>query len=113
AAKALVLDQTGGTSLTLLRAVLTRWAWRSVAPNVRRRRTGRHYYQRPVPEGWFDSFEPDQTSWDDDQVLVTRRRPNYRERFDLLRGWNADLYCDLAAELADRPPTVELPQDII
>jgi len=109
-AKAAVLASTGGVPLTVLRALLMKWAWRSVVRHERRRIVGRRRYRRYVeqvePETWLDAdaVDPD-ALWDDDQTRPARERR-------IPAGWEPDLYSDVAAELADAP-SAGLPEELI
>jgi hypothetical protein len=115
-AKAIVTERTGGPTIALLRAVLTRWAWRDVARSVRRRRirrVARRHYERLEPEAWLTSngVVPE-SLLDDDQRRTTRPRKIYRERLDDPIEWQ-DLYGDLAAELAEGPVGATLPEQLL
>mgnify|MGYP001293331041 CR=1 FL=1 len=115
-AKAIVTERTGGPTIALLRAVLTRWAWRDVARSVRRRRirrVARRNYERLEPEAWLTSngVVPE-SLLDDDQRRTTRPRKIYRERLDDPIEWQ-DLYGDLAAELAEGPVGATLPEQLL
>ncbi|HLF23974.1 MAG TPA: DUF2513 domain-containing protein, partial [Burkholderiales bacterium] len=100
-AKAAVLASTGGVPLSVLRALLMKWVWRSVIRRERRRIVGRRRYRRYVeqvePETWLDAdaVDPD-ALWDDNQTRPARERR-------IPAGWEPDLYSDVAAELADAP----------
>ena len=116
-AKAIVTERTGGPSLALVRELLARWAWQAVARSARRRRirrAARRYYEGLEPEAWLDAVggQPNPL-WDDDQARAGRWRRAYRERLDSPDGWPGDLYDDVAAELADTPRGVTLPEQLI
>ncbi len=118
AAKAAVLDSTGGLPISVLRSLLTKWAWRAVVRNERRRVIrGQRRYQRYVepaqPEAWLDAYAIDpEALWDDDQVRLVRSRAA-RRRKRIPTGWDHDLYSDVAAELADGPTSEPLPEHLI
>jgi hypothetical protein len=133
AAKALVIEETGGLSLGLLRALLAKWAWRTI---VRGERIGRlrrprprvrsphvrSYVERVAPAWWEEQFlaEPASTL-DDDQVRILHRRRRGRKRLRSREGidagyfsaYGADLYGGLAEELDERRPSVTLPPHVI
>jgi Hypothetical protein (DUF2513) len=116
AAKAVVIEETGGQSLSMLRALLTRWAWRTILLGERRvrpRRRYRRYVERVTPLNWTDVNIPESESiLSDDQVRILRRRGS-RRRLRPRDGWSNDLYGDLAEELDERQPSVALPPHII
>jgi len=118
-AKATVLASTGGVSLTVLRSLLARRAWWSVARNERRRAIhGRRRVHRDVervePEVWLDTDATDPDAlWDGDQAQRVRERAAYRRGQRIPTAWEPDLYGDVAAELADDPTNVSLPEHLI
>ena len=90
-AKAMVLERTGGLSLTVLRTVLTKWAVEAVSHGyVRRpRRMYRPYYRRS------DTLLRDdrEVVEVDDELRLVRTAPDYRERADLRdRLYDSDYY---------------------
>jgi len=117
AAKAIVMERTGSPSLMLVRKLLAQWAWRAVArgaPRRRIRRAARRYYDGLEQEAWLEPYgvEPGPL-WDDDQARAARWRRAYGERLDAPDGWPAGLYDEMAAELADTPRGVTLPEPLI
>jgi hypothetical protein len=117
-AKAAVSASAGGMPLTLLRALLTKRAWREIVRNERPRVAGgrreRRYVEPAEPELWLDACgEEADTLWDDDQSRLVRQRAEVRQRQRIPGGWEADLYCDVAAELAEGPPQSVLPEHLI
>jgi hypothetical protein len=117
-AKSAVAASTGGMPLTVLRALLTKRAWREVVRNERRRmapgRGDRRYVESVEPELWLDAFAGESdTLWDDDQSRLVRERAEVRARPRIPDGWEPDLYSDVAAELADGPPQSVLPEHLI
>lgn len=119
AAKASVLASTGGVPLALLRTLLAKWAWRSVARNERRRifrnrRRAHRYVEHVEPEVWLDAYATDPDAlWDDEQIRLVRERAAAGRRRRIPTGWEPDLYSDVAAELADGPVTAPLPEHLI
>jgi hypothetical protein len=115
AAKAMVIEETGGQSLSMLRALLTRWGWRTIVRGERRLRAHRHdrrYVESTVPPHWADAFAANPESMIHDEAgMVPRdaRRPRLSPRGD----WCNDLYGDLAEELDERRPSVTLPPHVI
>jgi hypothetical protein len=101
-AKRIVNEQTGGYSLTVLRAILTKWAVDGVARSERRRRYRRAYrpqyeqvYYRDEPiygespyrvESYRYEREP---AIDDQPIRVVRRRRV--DPIDLAERWDRDL----------------------
>lgn len=94
-AKQYTRDSTGGLSLTVLRAVLTKWAVEGVTTAGRTyprsyRRGYRPYYHRVDPrrryEGYrFDYREP---LTEEDDLAIVRTRPDYLERSEKIDVWN-------------------------
>ena len=123
AAKAAVLASTGGLPLSVLKTLLAKWAWRSVARNERRRVIrGRQRVHRFVervepqisPEVWLDAYATDPDAlWDDDQARVARELSVARRRQRIPASWETDLYGDVAAELANGPESMPLPEHLI
>ncbi|HEY4235184.1 MAG TPA: DUF2513 domain-containing protein [Lacipirellulaceae bacterium] len=114
-AKAVVVEETGGQSLAMLRALLTKWAWRSVVRRERHqrpRRRYRRYVESAVPAWWDGADAPSPDSLDDDQVRLVRRR-RHRGRIRPHAPWSDDLYEGLADELNDRERSATLPPHII
>ncbi|MGI9456225.1 MAG: DUF2513 domain-containing protein [Aeoliella sp.] len=101
-AKAVVLEQTGGMSLTILRAILSRWAVEAVSRGESRRprRIYRPYYRRVSPRSHydvprsqyaayrFDAFRDDLYEERDDLNLVRSTPVDYRERNE----WREPIY---------------------
>jgi hypothetical protein len=118
-AKAIVREATGGVPFTVLKTLLAKKAWRSVAQNQRRRairgrRKVHRYVEHVEPEVWLDSCAPDpEALWDDDQVRLVRQKTPVHRHQRIPVGWESDLYNDLAAELADRPAESPLPDHLI
>jgi hypothetical protein len=115
-AKAVVIEASGGLPLTLVRALLFRRAWQRVERSERRRlrRRRRRYLQVSEPKMRSRSHDADpEFLGDDDQVRLVRRRPIDRARPTRRAGWQADLYGDVAAELAGGPAEVSLPDELI
>jgi len=112
-AKWLVQEQTGGLSLTVLRAVLTKWAMDGISRRERYRRWRRSY--RPAAEREFYGPEPGygepayrvqsyryerEPVFDDEPVQLVRPRRDYRdaiaagERWEQEQGANDHLISD-------------------
>ncbi len=119
AAKAAVLASTGGLPLAVLKALLSKWAWRSVVRNERRRvvrprRRVHRYVEHVEPEVWLDAYATDPDAlWDDDQARIARERSSRRRSQRIPAGWEADLYGEVANELADGPESMPLPEHLI
>jgi len=60
-AKAVVLEQTGGLSLTIVRTLLTKWAVEAVSrgESPRSRRAYRPYYRRVEPRPSYENYRPE------------------------------------------------------
>jgi hypothetical protein len=118
-AKATVVAATGGTSLTVIRSLLGKWAWRSVARNERRRvALGRRRYHRYAeqvePEVWLDAYATDPDAlWDDQQARVKREGDSYRSRQRVPAAWDPELYDEVASELASATGSEPLPEHLI
>jgi hypothetical protein len=114
-----VLAATGGVPLAVVRTLLSRWAWRSVVRNDRRRAiVGRRRYHRYVervePEVWLDAYATDPDAlWDDEQARHARERVDYRRQERIPAAWDPELYGEVAAELADVAPSEPLPEHLI
>jgi hypothetical protein len=96
-AKWIVQEQSGGCSLTVLRAVLTKWAVENISRTERRRRwrraprpyyDGVYYREEPVyqepayrqPGYRVESYRYEREPiFDDDPVRLVRPQPEYRE----------------------------------
>jgi hypothetical protein len=133
AAKWMVHQQTGGLSLAVLRAVLTKWAVQGISRNERHRRMRRsyrpyfeadYYNGEPVPYGpsvpnpaggipyRVDSYRYGREAFfDEEPVGLVRPRRDYREPHSSFDGWD---HGPLAEEsLSDEPLGVSLPINII
>jgi hypothetical protein len=114
-AKWVVQEQTGGLSLSVLRAVLTKWAVEGISRNERYRRwrrvyRPRHYNAEPMYR--VDSYRYErEPEFDEEPVRLGRRRIEYRERVEPER-WVDDAY-PAESELADSPLSVSLPVSMI
>lgn len=116
-AKAIVTERTGGPSIALLKAVLTKWAWRDVARSAHRRRVrraARRYYERLEPTALFQTLRAEELPLvDDDQHRIVRRRRIRRDRFGRPTAWKTNLYGDLANELAHEAANDTLPEQLL
>lgn len=81
-AKAMVLDRTGGLSLTVIRTLLTKWAV-DAASHAHRPRSGYlPYYRRGDSLLRYDSYRTDRNLAEhDDELRLVRTAPDYRERW--------------------------------
>jgi hypothetical protein len=136
-AKWIVQDETGGTSLTVLRAVLTKWAvegisrsdhrappegWSGGARRRRWRRAHRPYYDRVYYRGEPVYREPGyrvesyryerEPLFDDEPVRVMRPRREYRDAVGPAERWEHDA-ARVEEVLADEPLGVSLPVHMI
>ncbi len=118
-AKQYTKESTGGLSLTVIRAVLTKWAVEGVSGRRYRapRRVYRPYYHRvEPPRRTYDYREPVYRDplFDDDDLQLVRTRPDYRERFDIGETYErepvipADRY-DYSRETIENEVGVSLP----
>ncbi|MEM6799157.1 MAG: DUF2513 domain-containing protein [Planctomycetota bacterium] len=119
-AKQYTRDSTGGLSLTVIRAVLTKWAVEGVATRRYRtpRRVYRPYYHRVEPRRrYYDYREPAAVRdplFDDEELRLVRTRPDYRERFDVADTYDretaaAEERYDYTPEPVDGEVGVSLP----
>ena len=130
-AKWLVHEQTGGLSLTVLRAVLTKWAVEGFARSERQRRWRRSYrpyyqerneyhgepaYREPVyrePAYRVDSYRYErEPAFKDEPIRLVRPRRNYREAIEPSGRWDHEL-AGLDGTIADEPLGVSLPVHMI
>lgn len=90
-AKHVVLNRTGGLSLAVIKALLTKWAVEGLAgPRRRLRRSPQGYrYQPRYSTDYYDGdilrdevVREDREQYVDEDFTVVRTRPDYRERFD-------------------------------
>ncbi len=85
-AKHVVANRTGGLSLTVIKALLTKWAVEGLAgPRRRVRRLPRAYGYLPrYANDYYDGeiLRDESEKFVDDDFTVVRTRPDYRERFD-------------------------------
>jgi hypothetical protein len=124
AAKAIVHQQTGGFSLTVLRAVLTKWAVQGIGRSERQRRLRRAYRPHFVEEVYaepslgdaryrVDSYRYEREPFlEEEPMRLVRPRRAYREPLSPLDHLNQEL--DQSEDLlADEPLGVSLPINII
>jgi hypothetical protein len=115
AAKAVVIEETGGQSLAMLHSLLTKWAWRSIAHGerpLRPRRRYHRYVESAAPVWWDSAYIPAPAAQDDEQVRLVRRR-RFRGRVRPRHDWSHDIYEGLADELDGRQHSVTLPPHVI
>jgi hypothetical protein len=97
-AKWVVEEHTGGVSLSVLRAVLTKWAMEGIARSERHRRwrrTYRRHFYSGEPLYRVDSYRYQREPLLEDEAIdFVRPRPEYRER---PTGFHAD-WCPPPAE---------------
>jgi hypothetical protein len=125
AAKWVVHQQTGGLSLAVLRAVLTKWAVQGISRNERLRRW-RRSYRAPINPEYYPSDIPPSAGpyrvdsyryerepfFDDESAGLVRPRRDYREPLSSFEHWdNAPHHADEA--FSDEPLGVSLPINII
>ncbi len=114
-AKWIVQEQTGGLSLSVLRAVLTKWAVEGISRSERRRRRRayRPYYYRDEPVYRVESYRYErEPEFDDEPVRLVRPRRDYRESADAVDRWD-HARTGLDDALADEPLGVSLPVHMI
>ena len=90
-AKALVLEQTGGLSLTVIRTVLTKWAVESAGQGGYRRprRVYRTHHRYIEPRSRYRPYRYESDYlYADGEFRSVRSQPDYREEFD----WNEPVY---------------------
>ncbi|MCO6046926.1 DUF2513 domain-containing protein [Aeoliella sp. ICT_H6.2] len=90
-AKTVVLERTGGLSLTVIRTVLTKWAVESATLGYTRvpRRAYRPYYRRDEAMRRLNGNQYDRNIVEvEDDLRLVRTAPDYRERAD----WRERLY---------------------
>jgi hypothetical protein len=114
-AKWVVQEQTGGFSLSVLRAVLTKWAVEGISRGERYRRW-RRVYRRPYynhePAYRVDSYRYEREPlFDEEPVQFVRPPAHYRERAEPER-WIDESY-PLETDLAEGSLGVSLPVSMI
>jgi hypothetical protein len=119
-AKWIVQEQTGGLSLTVLRAVLTKWAIEGISRNERRRRWRRAYrphydrvYYHDDPAYRVESYRYERgPEFEEEPIRLVRPRRDYREPADGIDRWD---HARTGQEdtLADEPLGVSLPVHMI
>lgn len=124
AAKSIVHQQTGGLSLAVLRAVLTKWAVQSISRGERQRRLRRMYRPQFVPEYYADPTLADppyrvdsyryerEPFFDEEPMRMVRPRREYRDASGPLDHLDRELQ-QSDELLADEPLGVSLPINII
>jgi hypothetical protein len=113
-AKWVVQEHTGGLSLSILRAVLTKWAVEGIARSERHRRWRRNYqrhFYRGEPVYRVDSYRYEREPLlEEEPVELVRPRPEYRERFEPVERWDDSVPFDRNFE---GPYGVTLPVSMI
>jgi hypothetical protein len=125
AAKSLVHQQTGGLSLTVLRAVLTKWAVQGITRSERERRWRRSYRPHFAPEYYsgepvslggpmyrVDSYRYEREPYFDEPSPQVRPRRDYREPLMPMDHWDHEQH-PLEDSQSDEPLGVSLPINII
>jgi hypothetical protein len=114
-AKWIVQEQTGGLSLSVLRAVLTKWAVDGIARSERHRRWRRSYrrhFYRGEPVYRVDSYRYEREPLvENEPVDFVRPRAEYRDRLEPAERWADDLAFE--GDLAEQPFGVTLPVSMI
>jgi hypothetical protein len=114
-AKWVVQEQTGGLSLSVLRAVLTKWAVEGVSRSERYRRWRRAYrppYYNGDPLYRVDSYRYEREPvFEEEPGRFARPRAEYRERGEPER-WIDETY-PVESDLAESPLSVSLPVNMI
>jgi hypothetical protein len=123
AAKWMVHQQTGGLSLAVLRAVLTKWAVQGISRSERLRRWRRS--QRPHADVYPDehpaaagpyrveSYRYEREPYfDDEPMRLVRPRRDYRESLARSEYWDHEPH-HTGESFADEPLGVSLPIEII
>jgi len=125
AAKWIVHQQTGGLSLAVLRAVLTKWAVQGIGRSERHRRWRRSYWTHMRPEFYpgdmppatgpyrVDSYRYEREPfYDEESGELVRPRRDYREPLGSFDHWdNAPQHGE--ESISDEPLGVSLPINII
>jgi hypothetical protein len=115
-AKWLVQEKTGGLSLSVLRAVLTKWAVEGISRYERHRRWRRvyrpHYYgSEPVYR--VDSYRYEREPvFEEEAMRFVRPRAEYRERVEPVEHWDDDRSF-IENEFDDNSLSVSLPVSMI
>jgi hypothetical protein len=121
-AKWLVQEQTGGLSLTVLRAVLTKWAVDTISRGERHRRWRRvyrppfyrDYYYRDEPGYRVDSYRYGREPvFDGEPVRLVRTRAAYRDRVDIGDEWAYGQEGRIDEPVTDDTLGVSLPVNMI
>jgi hypothetical protein len=126
AAKWLVHQQTGGLSLTVLRAVLTKWAVQGISRSERQRRWRRSYRPYVTPDYYpgepaaggmpmyrVDSYRYEREPYfEDETVRLVRPRRDYREAVSPVESWEHDEH-GTGDSFGDERLGVSLPINII
>jgi hypothetical protein len=115
-AKWIVQEKTGGLSLSVLRAVLTKWAVEGISRHERQRRWRRVYrphYMRGEPVYRVDSYRYERDPvFEEEDVRFMQQPIDYRERIDPIEPWEDKGY-PVESEIDDRPLSVSLPVSMI
>ncbi len=120
-AKWVCQEHTGGLSLTVLRAVLTKWAVESIARGERHRRWRRSFrpayyrdYYHGEPNYRVDSYRHErEVAFDEEPIRLIRPRPDYRERFEHPERWEQETFGGLDEYSPEGPLGVSLPVHMI
>jgi hypothetical protein len=124
AAKWMVHQQTGGLSLAVLRAVLTKWAVQGISRSERLRRWRRSqrlhpdYYPAGEPAASAGPYRVDsyryerEPFFDDEPMRPVRPRRDYREALAPGEYWDHEPH-HTSESFADEPLGVSLPIEII
>lgn len=106
-------EETGGESLTVIRAVLTKWAVQGAvhpaASAYRRYRPMYHRVERPLHNGYYYEREPlvEEPLAENMRPRVSYRTRPWRERFDWRDAYERDGYCTRYSDFAETEPGYE------
>ena len=126
AAKWMVHQQTGGLSLAVLRAVLTKWAVQGISRSERHRRWRRSYRPQYSPEFYpgepasaggppyrVDSYRYEREPFfEEEGMRLVRPRRDYREALGPMDHWDQEPH-HTDESIANEPLGVSLPINII
>jgi hypothetical protein len=125
AAKWIVHQQTGGLSLAVLRAVLTKWAVQGISRSERLRRWRRSARMYPAPEYYASEIPPAvgpyrvdsyryerEPFYDEESVGLVRPRRDYREPLSSFDHWDSSPQ-QAEEPFSDESLGVSLPINII
>jgi Hypothetical protein (DUF2513) len=116
-AKWFVQEQTGGLSIAVLRAVLTKWAIDAITRSDRARRWRRPIrprYYRGEPGYRVDSYRYEREPFvDEELVQIARARAAYRDRVEQVDDWSYAADGPLEESISEDSLGVSLPVHMI